>query len=1191
MYLKALELQGFKSFADKTVIQFEGNITAIVGPNGSGKSNISDAIRWVLGEQSTKSLRGSKMEDVIFGGTQKRAQVGYAEASLVFDNSDGALAFDSSEVMVTRRYYRSGESEYYINRQQVRLRDLLELFMDTGIGREGYSNIGQGKIDEILSLKSTDRREIFEEAAGISKYRHRKEETERKLESTEDNLLRIGDKISELELQIEPLRGQAEKAENYLKLKDELSGTEIAVWLDGLSKISAGKEKTEADYKSACFILEQEKQNESGIYARVDALSEEILSVDEKIELARTALSDKKEEIQKISSESLICDKELENRNENINRILSDVESQRSLGDSVLNRIAEAETNISQIEKDNSEIDIRYRELESEAASVNESGSSEKESLLSIQKAIIEIGAAIVKNESDASNVAAQLSEKEDRLSRTADDLRKSQDKLADLSSEQKELTDKRNTEKSAAEASQNSINGYRIRLSQTEGKINALQSEAQQQEVLYKTSVNKLSMLESMERDMDGFHKSVKSIMQQAKLGALRGIHGPVANLLRADSVHALAIETALGSSQQSIVVDSENDGKASVFYLKNHNLGRSTFLPLSVIRGKRLDEPTLNDCSGFVGIASDLVSYDKQYHDVILYLLGRTVIAEDIDYALPIAKRFGNRYKIVTLDGQVLNPGGSMTGGSASQVTGSLSRKNEIEQLQKQTESLKVRLEGLNAQVSQLKKKFEEDSYQIEVNQTELRQHEDELIRVENAVTNGKSLIETVSSLLKDQKAESDLLAENLKELRKEEKRLVLECSSLKEEKEKNEREYARLKLSVEQSTENSKTIADELSALREKFASNQSEIRNSRVSIDNYRKILSEMECEKIKKEEIIASCRTEIKDLEERKKQLCDSLSDRNAELKTAESNLQTLLTSRTLRDNERTVISRSARDVTQKISSMESECLRLNQKLNSYGLEEQTIAEKLWENYELTPGTASEKAAKIDSVSAAQRKINELKRKISALGAINLGAIDEFVRLNERYSYLSGQRDDVESAKSELTSILRNLTKEMTAIFTAEFERINRYFGETFVEMFGGGKASIELDDPDDPLGSGIEIKVQPPGKQLKTITLLSGGEKAFVAIALYFAIIKVRPTPFCMLDEIDAALDDRNVERFSRYLRSLSENTQFIVITHRRGTMEDADTLYGVTMQEQGISRILHLNLSELSSQLGIEAQ
>lgn len=1191
MYLKALELQGFKSFADKTTIHFDGNITAIVGPNGSGKSNISDAIRWVLGEQSTKTLRGSKMEDVIFGGTQKRAQVGYAEASLVFDNSDGALSYDSGEVMVTRRYFRSGESEYFINRQQARLRDVLELFMDTGIGKEGYSNIGQGKIDEILALKSTDRREVFEEAAGISKYRHRKEETERKLQATEENLLRIGDKISELELQIGPLKLQAEKAEKYLAFKEELSGTEIALWLDSLSKISSGSQKAEEEHLSATFILGQEKETEEKLYSKEDMLSADLLALDGKIENARTLLSEKKDVIQNMNANLLVLEKEIENRTENVRRILADVNSQRSISDSIQVQISDAQQAVVELDKGMKELEAEFGLLETQAQSARESGFSGKETLFDLQNRLAEISEAVTKNKSQKEHLTELLAEKSERAEHLKEECEKAKKKLSEIRELNDLAQERQRDERDKAEAAENSLNGYRIRASQAEEKIKNVRTEQQQLEVSYQTANGKLSILKAMERDMEGFHKPVKSVMHQAEIGALKGIHGPVASLLRSEPEYALAVETALSSSQQSIVVDTENSGKAAMLFLKSGSLGRATFLPLSVMKGNNLKESGLEECDGFVGIASELVSYDRRYQNVVMYLLGRTVIAEDIDYALSIARRFGNRFKIVTLDGQVLNPGGSMTGGSAAQGTGIISRKNEIDVLQKEIGGIKGKAEEKVQVMEQLNRKYSEAAYHIEIMQSELRMHEDELLKIEKEIENYSAIAETVSSALEEDTNELRQLDGVSEQLKSKEESLARESAQLILEKEKAESDYSELSMTVEKASEEARKFELELSTLRERFASLQSQKKSILDSIDNYHRIIGDMSRDKLQKEDVIERYRQEIVAYEKDKVALSQALGNGEKEAGQAELALQLLLKKRSDCDSERVIVSRSAREITQKIAVLESECYRLEQKRRSYESEEQSIIEKLWDNYSLTPSSAIDRASSIESVTAAQKKINDLKRKINALGTPNIGAIEEFNRLNERYSYLSSQKSDVESAKSELVSVLRSITKEMTTIFTCEFERINHYFSETFVEMFNGGNASLVLEDPDSPLDCGIEIKVQPPGKQLKTITLLSGGEKAFVAIALYFAILKVRPTPFCMLDEIDAALDDRNVERFSRYLRSLSRNTQFIVITHRRGTMEEADSLYGVTMQEQGISRMLHLNLDELSRQLGIEVE
>ena len=951
MYLKALEIQGFKSFPDKTVLSFGEDMTAIVGPNGSGKSNISDAIRWVMGEQSSKALRGGKMEDVIFGGTAVRRQQGFAEVSLVLDNTDHIFPMEESEVMVTRRYYRSGESEYYINRRSVRLKDVNELFMDTGLGREGYSIIGQGRIDEILSVKSADRREVFEEAAGISRFRHRKEEAERKLERTQENLVRITDKIDELELQVEPLRAQSEKARKFLVLRDELRGLEISLWLEQLEKIRAGAIKTLSDYENAVRQKEEAQGAVEALYAAAEEHAAQMRDKDVEAEGVRFQMMQRGADANGLENAVAVLRANIQNNLENRDRIRRELEQQEGRADSIGAQIAERKERLEALV---GELDALAAELSAKQGEAEETARSagtlagELEELR--RKEAVENASA-----SEArvllSALAAAAQELLDRDEAVHQELSAGEERVRQLQegrdAAQKELAQAREDRDSL----QNVLNGYGLRLESRRKKA----KEAEERHVKLQMEENalhsRIHMLSEMEKLYEGYSKAVKLVMGEARRGQLKGVHGPVAGLLHVPDHCTVAIETALGGAMQHIVVEREEDGKAAIQYLKRRDGGRSTFLPLSTIRPSDFRDQGVRREAGFVGLGDELVQFDPRYQRIFSNLLGRTVVAEDMDAAIAMARKYGHRFKIVTLDGQVLNPGGSMTGGSVSRSAGILSRANELERLNRQ------------------------------------------------------------------------------------------------------------------------------------------------RAGVEEQRAAAA----------------------------------------------------------------------------------------------LEEKTLLDKLWETYELSHEAARAQRVELESVPKAQRRVGELKKAISGLGNINLDAIEEFQRVNERYTYLTDQRDDVLKSKKELEGIIADITEEMKTIFARQFSVINEAFQQTFTELFGGGKATLELEEPEDILNCGIEIRVQPPGKALKVLSLLSGGEKAFVAIALYFAILKVRPTPFCVMDEIEAALDDANVVRFARYMRQMADKTQFIVITHRRGTMEEADVLYGVTMQEQGVSRILTINLNDVEKELHIK--
>ena len=996
MYLKALEIQGFKSFPDKTRLTFEKNITAIVGPNGSGKSNISDAILWVMGEQRSKALRGSKMEDVIFGGTQKRNALGYAQVSLVIDNYAHIFDSESSEIMLTRRYYRSGESEYYINRESVRLKDINSLLMDTGLGRDGYSIIGQGRISEIVSTKSTDRREVFEEAAGISRYRYRKEEAEHKLEKTEENLVRINDKIEELEMQVGPLKKQSETAKRFLVLRDQLRVEEISLWMATLDKLHAQSDGVNAEYTQVSEELTRAKDELEALYASSGSISERMHQKDVETDRARERLSAAEASAAQCESVAAVLRTNVNNSQESKERMLSDIAEQES-------RVAEIRSGIS-----------AHRERMDEIVEV----------LRSLSESIT---------------------------------------------------------------ANNNIITGCRMKLTGRENIVTQLTEKANKLQVDGRSMDGRISMLTDMEKDFEGYSKAVKTVMRESERGNLKGIHGPVANLLHTDDECALAIETALGGASQHIVVDSQNSGSSAINYLKRQDAGRATFLPVDTIRGTILKNAPETD-PGFVGIAYDLVRFDKQYEQIFADLLGHTVVAERLSDAVRMSSNSGNQLRIVTLDGQLINAGGSMTGGSTARGSGFLSRANELEKLRRNREKLR----------------------------------EDEKRCVSD--------LERAKTDLAGIRYQLDLALEDQTELKS-------RTSSL-------EAEY--------KTTENS---VGQLNALLESL-SGDSEVRRQAVEaadrqIDSFKRRLAEKEKELSGINEQIRTIRGEIEEISRRKLEL----------------------------EGKRTKAEKEAQSRNSEILELERRSARIEQKKLASEMEEKQIMDKLWDNYELSHTAAEALRQPVESIAKANKNIGELRREISALGTPNIGAIEEYERVSTRYEFLTGQRSDINKAKKELADIIRDITAEMETVFVTKFREIDQSFRQTFLELFGGGKAALVLEDENDVLGCGIDIKVQPPGKALSTISLMSGGEMAFVAIALYFAILKVRPTPFCVMDEIEAALDEANVTRYARYMRRISDKTQFLVITHRRGTMEEADMLYGVTMQEKGVSTVIELDL------------
>ena len=1004
MYLKALEIQGFKSFADKTRLTFEKDITAIVGPNGSGKSNISDAILWVMGEQRSKALRGTKMEDVIFGGTEKRGALGYAQVTLIIDNSAHIFDFDSSEIMLSRRYYRSGESEYYINKEAVRLKDINSLLMDTGLGRDGYSIIGQGRIAEIVSTKSTDRREVFEEAAGISRFRYRKEEAERKLEKTEDNLLRVNDKIEELEIQVEPLRKQSEIAKRYLRLRDELRVQEISAWMATLDKIHDNSAAVNAEFEQVKAELEKAKYELSALYASSDSISERMRDKDVESEQARERLSAVEAQASDCEATIAVIEANIKSSIESMERMLADLKEQESRTGEISSRIGDGRARIGELEE-------QLKEL--------------------------------VEKESENANV----------------------------------------------------LTGCRMKLQSRENALGEISDRLTKLRIDARSMDGRINMLSEMEKDFEGFSKAVRTVMREKSRGNLRGIHAPVANLIRADDECALAIETALGAAAQNIVVDSQRDGSAAIELLKRQDGGRATFLPIDTIRGSVMTNAPERD-PGFVGVAYDLVKFDEKYDRIIANLLGRTVIAEALPDAVRMSRNSGNSLRIVTLDGQLINSGGSMTGGSSAKGTGVLSRANELEKLRKQREKLRESEKEYDLRAEKAKSELAAVKYQLDM-------------------------------ALEDQTA------------------IKTRISSLQAES---------------RATENS---VSQLQALLDSLTGD-SEARRS--AADAHRRRIEDFKAQKSEKESVLAEINVKSA-----------GIRDEIAKISAGKLELESRRTR-----NDKETQQRNA-----DIVELERRCGRIEQKKLASEMEEKQILDKLWDNYELSHSDAESLRQPVENLSKLNKSIAEKRREISSLGNPNLGSIEEFERVNTRYEFLTGQRDDVEKAKKELLGIISDITGEMTALFKERFKEIDSAFRQTFLELFGGGKAALVLEDENDVLNCGIEIKVQPPGKALSTLSLLSGGEMAFVAIALYFAILKVRPTPFCVMDEIEAALDEANVGRYASYMRRMSDKTQFLVITHRRGTMEEADMLYGVTMQEKGVSSVIALDLE--SAQKTIE--
>ena len=1188
LYLKSLEIQGFKSFPEKTRFLFDKPVTAIVGPNGSGKSNIADAILWVMGEQSTRTLRGGRMEDVIFGGTQRRSQVGFTEVSLILDNSDGVFSLDNNEVMITRRYYRSGDSEYFINRKLVRLKDVNELLMDTGLGREGYSIISQGRIDEILSSKSKDRRNIFEEAAGISRYRHRKEESERKLQQTHDNLLRLGDKISELELQLDPLRIQAEVARKFLLLRDELRGLEISMWLRDLDALKLRANKAETDHLAAKNELDTASRELEAGYQNSEIISDKTRECDVEAEKVREMVMNSEAQRSDIESAVAVLRSQLEGSSGQIERLNEELQGENERHGGVKTQILQRQERLDEIivEKTalNTEAEAQLSELSNISSSAGES-SDELNSLLSRES---EIQNELSDKKSQLSALASQAQEIFDRDNAVGQEISAALISLETLTTQYESFADELKVIREETESLGNVVNGLNIKAQNRIRKAEDAANQINRMTIELKTIQSRHNMLSDMEKEYQGYSRAVKLVMQDYSRGTLKNIHGTVGSLLRTEDKYAAAVETALGGALQNIIVDTEDDGKSAINHLKRRDGGRATFLPLSTIRGNILKENEISDDSGFEGVAFDLVEFDNKYSGIYASLLGRVIIADDLNSAVRIAKRNNYRFKVVTLDSQVVNTGGSMTGGSVSNNSGVLSRANELISLQALLEKNSEILKQAQREYAGIEREKTAAEYELNTASGELREAREKLIMLESednhrlqALAAQKNMLATLENELKTIGDRSKFNLTATSEIKTAISVLENDASTLKNNIDSALR-------GQEELSEKRELVNTRLSELRAHGAALEAEYEALTSAVSELVTIRDEMSGNRERQLEVIEGLKRNIDEIRSdilERERAAEAVS---SEINRSKDRLSAINVRKLELEAERTNLDKSLQEKNQTIRTLERECLRLEQRKETAQLEEKQIIDKLWDTYELSRSSAVEAGAQIDNVTDAQKRMSNLKRQISELGNPNIGAIEEFDRVNTRYTFLTTERDDVEKAKDEITGIIADIIAQMREIFSREFSIVGENFEKTFKELFGGGHASLSLEDPDDVLGSGIEIQVQPPGKSLKTLSLLSGGEKALVAIAIYFAILNVRPPPFVVMDEIDAALDETNVLRFAAYMRKMSVKSQMIVITHKRATMEEADVLFGITMQELGVSSMLQLDLDEAERQIAI---
>ncbi len=1192
MYLKSLELHGFKSFPNRTVLSFERGATVIVGPNGSGKSNISDAMRWVLGELSSRNIRGTKMEDVIFGGTDDRRPMGFAEVSVTFDNSDPNHRLDSEfdEVVVTRRYYRTGESEYLINRQPRRLRDIYELFMNTGVGREGYSIIGQGKIAEIISKKSDERRNIFEEAAGISKYRHRKEESERKLKATQDNLDRVRDILTELENRVGPLEKEAEKARKGLALYEEKKRADVSLWLFDTKKIREDIIEAENTLKLSRRDLEIVDQIISDLEAQNETLYNKAQS--------NKAVSEQLLENIRLTTERM-------HQLDNALRVAeSDFAHSAELIENCNIRISELDASSASLEKNKNEYLLRKEKYESEYKSVMD---IRLELLAEEQKLLAEITAAKRELEEALDELTVEegnLSTLNVRIgvlkSSKVTDGTKSHDIEAEIAKYEAEGV----TLKAEAERCDKAASGFKTSIAEKDAVIAAAQENLAQltekrdavmqslgnARVECDTATQRAEMLQRMNDHFEGYAESVKYVMKAYIDGRIAGkgkVYGPLSSLISIDKKYITAIETALGASLQNIVVESEETAKAAIYALKSANAGRATFYPISAIKSASETDEIRESAKmvGYVGRADTLVESDKAYRGIIEWLLLRTVVFDNIDNASEAAKKLKYRVKIVTLDGQVINAGGAFTGGSAKRDSGILSRLSTISELKEKSEKLLLVIRDAEASLAELDKDIAaaKDSSRDAEQEKELllTLSRSQFAALDNAEAKYNANLEIIEKLKSDysglvgqqSKADEELLA-----LRAEYDANLERIEALRAFRIRRSEEMGVL-------DEKRDEISQRTGDLNVKAAEKKRDIESTLEMIASFDARIAELDSERETQRARIAELKS--------KRSGIDALRSENAEeCQVLEKELENLRQKRVEVEAGNDEFEREIANIRVKLKDKNAgrqvcyeAMIRNENRLNQLTERQDKLGSQLWDDYEITyedavgfdypPVTAENR----DEVAAVQ---SSCRSRLRALGNYNPGAIEEFAEVKARYDSLNTQFVDLTSSYNELTGIIERLEVEMRTSFVDAFEAINKNFGITFKELFGGGNAELSLTEPEDVLTSGIEIKAAPPGKIIKSLSLLSGGEQSFVAIALLFAILKVNPTPFCILDEIEAALDEVNVYRFGEYIKKFDDGTQFILITHRRGTMEIGDRLYGITMPQRGISQAIELNVNEI---------
>ena len=1182
VYLKKLEMQGFKSFVDKISLDFGGGITAIVGPNGSGKSNISDAIRWVLGEQSVKTLRGSKMEDVIFSGTDKRKPTGFAEVSLTLDNSEKIFPIDYNEITVTRRVYRSGESEYFINRAICRLRDINELFMDTGLGKDGYSIIGQGKIDAIISGKPEDRRKIFEEAAGISKFKYKKIQAEHKLTATEDNLERVLDIAGELSSRLAPLKKQSEKASEYLKLREALYELDINLYVEKITSLTKSLEEKRTSLAQQAKALEAEnalfeeyQKKEQQFYSDTAEIELSLSNLREAVHKTRISQTELTGEISLLKNSIAEHNARIKETDLEINMILEqfslEEDKKSAISAEAEKYIAKKNELLSQIDEINDKIaDISaFIDEKNASLQIKMQAENNKQREIDLLEGKISTIDALDQNYDERITSLTQAVENAERSKNDAlDKLKQTENETAEKKAFQEKLLQKsKNLQKEAEDKKE--------KISALKDEYNALSDE-------YNKKMSRLNILTDMEKNLDGFAHGVKVLLKN-DISSQFKIHGIYSKLIKTDEKYFTAVEVALGNAVQNVVVSTDADAKAAIAYLKSGNHGRVTFLPVSSVKGKRGNfEKEIEGTVGYMGLLCDKIECDIKYREITESLLGQTALFDTVDNALAAAKKFGYKIKIVTLGGEALHPGGSISGGSAPKNAGLLGRESEITKLDMLCRDIEKKMDKTDDKIDIVKDNLRECVNTIEELDSSLRKTGEEILKLISQRELQSHILRREESEVRKLCEELSLIKEAGKNSFSERKKLVSMVTLENENLDKIRNEIELIRREIADSIRKREASGAKITDIRVKISDQNSKIELCNMKNEN---ILAEHERqeERIKllrlgaeeQNRRISQCNMAIKAKEENYKEAENAASK-------LEEEINNIISSKSESDKEIAALKEQIRVQNEKLNSLKISTARLEDSINHAEGSLDDAVGKLWSEYDISFSEAQSRCTKIENLEEAQKTASSLKAKIRALGNVNVEAIDEYKEVSERYEFLSKQIDDLTASKKELSSLINDTVKNMNSRFLTEFENINQHFSNIFRALFGGGSAALSLTDPANIAETGIEITVRPPGKKLQRLSLLSGGEMALCAIAILFAILKVRPTPFCILDEIEAALDDNNIQRFCNYIKNFSNTTQFIVVTHRRGTMEAADILYGVTMQEKGISKLLAMRPDEV---------